>query len=215
MTPLNNWRDSDLSALFDDELLTDEAQNCVAGVAKSETALSHWCDYQDVRAGLQGQALHASSAAFLTGFRERLAQEQAQPQVVMAVPQSKTAAANDAVFRWKLVAGLASCASVAVLAWSLLGQTQAPATAPVLAQAAPPMRGFASPQAIQAVSGFSTVAAQAQAAPATTAQTEQEQVMLRDPALDEFLRAHGSQVGGVIENTAGFMRNATFGGEGL
>ena len=48
-----------------------------------------------------------------------------------------------------------------------------------------------------------------------TPTTEQAQVMLRDPALDEFLRAHGSQVGSVMENTAGFMRNATFGSEGL
>ena len=213
MTPLNDWRDSDLSALFDDELLADEAQKCVAAVAKNQTMLAHWCDYQDVRAGLQGEVMHASSAAFLTGFRERLAQVQTEPELVTAVPQSTKPAANDAVFRWKLVAGLASCASVAVLAWSLMGQTQAPATAPVLAQVAPPMRGFASPQAIQSVSGFSTVAVQT-ASPAANA-TELEQVMLRDPALDEFLRAHGSQVGSVMENTAGFMRNATFGGEGL
>ena len=213
MTPLNNWRDSDLSALFDDELLADEAQNCVAGVAKNQAMLTHWCDYQDVRAGLQGEALHASSAAFLAGFRERLAQvQQAQPEVV-TIPRSAMPAANDAVFRWKLVAGLASCASVAVLAWSLLGQAQAPATA-VLAQTAPPMRGFASPQAIQSVSGFSTVAAQAPGTPVAEV-AEQAQVMLRDPALDEFLRAHGSQAGSVMENTAGFMRNATFGGEGL
>ena len=213
MTPLNDWRDSDLSALFDDELLADEAQNCVAGVAKSQAMLAHWCDYQDVRAGLQGEVMHASSSAFLTGFRERLAQVQTQAEAVMPVPQSVTPAANDAVFRWKLVAGLASCASVAVLAWSLMGQS-APVSAPVLAQAAPPMRGFASPQAIQSVSGFSTVSTQAPGASLADA-TEQSQVMLRDPALDEFLRAHGSQAGSVMENTAGFMRNATFGGEGL
>lgn len=214
MTPLKDWRDSDLSALFDDELLADEAQNCVAGVAKNQTMLTHWCDYQDVRAGLQGEVMHASSSAFLTGFRERLAQEQTQPEAVVTVPQSGMPAANDAVFRWKLVAGLASCASVAVLAWSLIGQSQAPTTAPMLAQSAPPMRGFASPQAIQSVSGFSTVAAQAPGAAVADA-AEQSQVMLRDPALDEFLRAHGSQAGSVMENTAGFMRNATFGGEGL
>ncbi len=214
MTPLNDWRDSDLSALFDDELFADEAKNCVAGVAKSEAMLAHWCDFQDVRAGLQGEVMHASSAAFLSGFRERFAQVQTESEQVMAVPQSTIPAANDAVFRWKLVAGLASCASVAVLAWSLMGQTQAPATGPVLAQAAPPMRGFASPQAIQSVPGFSTVAVQAPVSPVADA-TEQAQVMLRDPALDEFLRAHGSQVGSVMENTAGFMRNATFGSEGL
>ena len=75
------------------------------------------------------------------------------------------------------------------------------------------MRGFASPQAIQSVSGFSTVAAQAPGA--AVADAAEQQVMLRDPALDEFLRAHGSQAGSVMENTAGFMRNATFGGEGL
>ena len=106
MTPLKDWRDSDLSALFDDELLADEAQNCVAGVAKNQTMLTHWCDYQDVRAGLQGEVMHASSSAFLTGFRERLAQEQTQPEAVVTVPQSGMPAANDAVFRWKLVAGL-------------------------------------------------------------------------------------------------------------
>lgn len=214
MTPLNNWRDSDLSALFDDELLADEAQNCVAESANNQAALARWCDYQDVRAGLQGDAGRVSSAAFLAGFRQRLAQEeQVQPQLVMTVPQSSTPAANDAVFRWKLVAGLASCASVAVLAWSLIGQSQAPVSAPVLVQAAPVMRGFASPQAIQSVSGFSSVAAR----PATSVAeaNEQAQVMLRDPALDEFLRAHGSQAGSVMENTAGFMRNATFGGQGL
>ena len=211
MKPHDDWRESELSALFDDELTPDDAERCLN--ANGQALMERWCDYQDVRALLQGTAGGTSSQAFLDTFRARVAE--VKPVTAMqpvAADVADKPVANDSVFRWKLVAGLASCATVAVLAWSVLGQQPA-AVAPTLAQAAP---SFGSPS-LARVQGFARV--QAPAAPVavdTVADAAQREVMLRDPALDEFLRAHGAQAGAMaLENTSGFMRNATYGRDGL
>jgi sigma-E factor negative regulatory protein RseA len=206
-----------LSALFDGELMSDDAERCLQ--KDGEAVVERWCDYQNVRSALQGSfAAGPSSQDFLQGFRTRLAQEQAvQPQPAVVV-QVNRQAANDSVFRWKLVAGLASCATVAVLAWSVVGQrSESPAQAP-LAQAAPAQNfavsTFASPYA--KVQGFARMPAEPVASARSDANAAQREVMLRDPALDEFLRAHGARAGGMaLENTSGFMRNATYGEDGL
>lgn len=202
-----DWRESDLSALFDDELLSDDALRCLQ--KDGEAAVERWCAYQDVRSAMQGR-LRSSSQAFVQEFRARVAQDQtaAQPAVV----QVQRPAANDSVFRWKLVAGLASCATVTVLAWSAVGQRGDSPAQPLLAQT--PASSFAafSSSPYTKVQGF------AQPVAAARAQTNaaQREAMLRDPVLDEFLRAHGARAGGMaLENTSSFMRNATYGEDGL
>lgn len=209
----SDWRESELSALFDDELLADDAARCLQD--GGQALVDRWCEYQDVRSALRAETAGPSSQAFLNDFRARLAQEQAvQPTPVVVVPANRQAA-NDSVFRWKLVAGLASCAAVAVLAWSVMGPAGVPRRGQ-LAQSGPvqslAVSTFASPYA--KVQGFARVPAQQSIA--LSAEAPKGEVMLRDPALDEFLRAHGARAGGMaLENTSGFMRNATYGEDGF
>ena len=93
-------------------------------------------------------------------------------------------AANDAIFRWKLVAGFASLAAVSAIAWNAAGLLT-PVDASQLAQASPSVQQVlvASPQGN----------------------------MVRDARLEELLAAH-KQMGGTsaLQVPAGFLRNATF-----
>ena len=93
-------------------------------------------------------------------------------------------AANDGVFRWKLLAGVATLAAVAAVAWSVAGGGD---------------------------NGFG--AAQIAAAQPEAAASSPSQVMIRDPRLDELLAAH-RQLGGAtaLQAPAGFLRNAIFEG---
>jgi sigma-E factor negative regulatory protein RseA len=119
--------------------------------------------------------------------------ERPMPTLVAGTIRAEAAAANDALFRWRLIAGVAALGLVAVLGWQMgdeagtrlaaLQPVAQPATAPVVAAdsgdpAAPPR-------------------------------------MLRDPQLDALLAAH-KQVGGAsaLQMPSGFLRNATFEGTG-
>ena len=99
-------------------------------------------------------------------------------------------AANDSLFRWKMVAGFASLAAVAAIGWNSFSvlQSEAPQGAQ-LAVVTQPSAGTEQTEL-------------AQAGPA---------VMIRDPRLDELLAAH-KQYGGAsaLQMPAGFLRNATF-----
>jgi sigma-E factor negative regulatory protein RseA len=131
-------------------------------------------------------------SAFLARLQVRLQQEERTPDVgtgVVPLPAPRVAAqpaANDASFRWKLVAGFASLAAMAAVGWTVTG---GPSGAP------------AQPQ-LAAVPAAGTVLAESERG-----------TMIRDARLDEFLAAH-RQLGGAsaLQNPAGFLRNATFEG---
>ena len=98
------------------------------------------------------------------------------------------------MFRWKMVAGFASLAAVAAIGWTSFSQLQ----------------GAGGPGAQLAAS--SPERATAQGAPVVAvADADGQQVMIRDPRLDELLAAH-KQFGSTsaLQMPAGFLRNATF-----
>lgn len=106
------------------------------------------------------------------------------PTVVKPAPL----AANDATFRWKLVAGLSSFGAVAAVAWIFAGS----------AMLTP------DPQLAQGLSGA-----------ATTAGTQRvvvspEGLMVRDARLEELLSAHKQLGGTSLQAPSGFLRNAGF-----
>lgn len=127
---------------------------------------------------------------------ERPAAEVALPYAVPLAPaaQAQGEAANAAVFRWKMVAGLASLAAVGVLGWSGLSGGL---------PAGGETRLAAAPSRLEAPATTTLVSA--------TDPAGEPQVMLRDPRLDELLAAH-RQYGGAsaLQMPAGFLRNATF-----
>ena len=151
-----------------------------------------WHTYHLIGDVLRSGELAAGTlpTTFLSRLQLRLQQEQGLPtatptqqQAEPALPQRE--AANDASFRWKLVAGVASVAAVAAIGWTV-----------VAGLVAKPDQG------------------QLAAAGAGTVITGSERgAMIRDPRLDEFLAAH-RQLGGAsaLQMPAGFLRNATFEG---
>jgi sigma-E factor negative regulatory protein RseA len=188
-----------LSALADGEL--DAAQTVlVVQASKSDARLMQdWASYHAIGEVLRARAGDARSAVNpVPALVPVVALHSDQPLLAHS-------AANDSVFRWKLVAGVAALAAVGSMVWALVGGQSGPAGAQ-LAQ-----RGAVAP----VVAGVSIVAPDTKdnkdAANKDTAGNDTAPVMIRDPRLDELMAAH-KQFGGAsaLQQPAGFLRNATF-----
>lgn len=191
-----------LSAMVDGELQGEEFQQALRWATQAE-GQSAWQLYH-----LVGDVLRSSDLArpanpdFLARLREELATEappytcaDLHPQPVAVVAPAMEAAANASVFRWKMVAGLASLAAVAAVGWTSLAALQVPGV----------------PQGATQLVRAPEPAAAAAAPVVAVADAEGGQVMIRDPRLDELLAAH-KQFGSTsaLQMPAGFLRNATF-----
>lgn len=144
-----------VSALVDGELAGSELADTLEWLAHDAQARQIWSDYhvlgEALRSGEAASGTRDRDAAFMQRLQVSLAQE--APGVVVddainliaITPVStglntlkplKEDAANDAMFRWKLWAGLASLAMVAVIGWQVwLGA--GPPSAPALASVEP------------------------------------------------------------------------------
>ena len=168
----------------------------------------------DVLRGQRSLAGSTSASVFLAGVQARLLSEapakmapsgSVLPSQAMEVAQVRAPAANDAVFRWKLVAGLASLTAVMAASWSVLETAPAgmgPSTAVpqlALAQPAPEDAGV-----VRSVATATSVAA-------PLAINTRQGVLIRDAELEALMAEH-RQHGGVsaLQMPAGFLRNATF-----
>ena len=202
-----------LSALMDGQLQGDEWLQALHSAEQPEGRAT-WLAYHVVGDALRSTELAAhgaSSSAFLARFQQRLAQEQPLPAATLqdaalqqvvpakadsALPQS----ANASVFRWKMLAGLASLAVVASVGWNSFDRLQQQGTSGQ--QLAAAGTGAARPAPAQVPVQQAAAGAEASSSSAT---------MLRDPRLDELLAAH-RQFGSTtaLQMPAGFLRNATF-----
>lgn len=201
-----------ISALADGELSADEFDQTVTRLGDSEEDRLNWLAYHVTRDVMRGGPSLASGAetAFMQRLKQSLAQESprevisssiemiatsAYPVRAGSLNDSKFEAANDAHFRWKWVAGLASVVMVSLVGWQAAGSLIGSPEGAQLAQGAPvvaPAVLVAAPAAMPAID-----------AP----------VMLRDPQLDALMAAH-RQFGGAsaLQMPTGFLRNATFDG---
>lgn len=214
---MNNesWRQRELiSALADGQLRGVDFAKAVELAATEPDARETWHAYHvvgDVMRSAQSMDFVRGddSPAFLARFQSRLeeemrasgpnatsAQSVVSANLIANQPYSagtsmqkgaEMASANDANFRWKLVAGIASLAAVAALGWAVMGNSLDPAPSPQLAQA----NNLQAPETLP----------------------QPPQVMIRDPHLDALLAAH-KQFGGTsaLQMPSGFLRNATFEG---
>lgn len=209
---------SALSALADGELHADEEwAQCLKSPAEDDAAwTAQWASYHVIGEVLRGSPdvlTVQAPADFLAGVRERLAAEEARPLPTAVAPplaispvagHVRAPAANDAVFRWKMVAGFASMAAVMAVSWTLLG------TAPGGAASVAPGGQMAS------LDNPSTLA-QPPAAVLTPPPTQEvlvstpQGMVIRDAQLEERLAEH-RQYGGMsaLQMPAGFLRNATY-----
>ena len=200
-----------LSALADGELEGAELADALAYAGRDE-AMADWQLYH-----LVGDVLRSSELAqpVDTGFMNRLRTELAkeplpvrvqEPVQVAVVAPAAEAAATAAVFRWTMAAGCAARAAVAAIGWSSLSSLQGgmPGQGPAgaqLAQQSPELRQANTP----------AISASPTAPVVAVADADGQQVMIRDPRLDELLAAH-KQFGSTsaLQMPAGFLRNATF-----
>jgi sigma-E factor negative regulatory protein RseA len=184
-TQPNHLPAESLSALVDGELAVPIDLNDLDASIDAE-----WNAYQTIGEVIRAPrsdasvAIYGADPAFLQRLTQRLDKEKIQPPLALApgrVTKHQAAAANDATFRWKLVAGLASFGAVAAVGWSLVG---APVAAPEqLARTAPATElVVASPQGL----------------------------MVRDARLEELLSAHKQLGGTSLQAPSGFLRHAGF-----
>ena len=111
-------------------------------------------------------------------------------------------AANDPEFRWKIVAGFASLAAVAAVAWSVVGGNGLLPDQGVVLAAAPVNRG--SVPSVGATTQFLA------SAPEPVWVSTPQGVVLRDPRMEELMRTHRQSGGGpALQVPAGFLRAAT------
>lgn len=203
-----------ISALADGQLQGDafaDAMHCV----DDDDGMATWQLYHMVgdvlRSSDMARSSGSSSNPLLARLREQIAQEAPVPRPQLPEPalgvvaQAQAPAANASVFRWKMVAGVASLAAVAAIGWSTVGLLQGGDGVAPGAQMASSGAGavFQAAQVPQAVPSSGPMVA--------VADSEGQQVMIRDPRLDELLAAH-KQFGSTsaLQMPAGFLRNATF-----
>lgn len=189
-----------LSALVDGEIGVAELDTVLQAMAEDDGYAATCLRYHQIGDLIRGAAPShgASPSTFVSGVRARLQAEQLQP--TPAAPQRVVVeAANDAVFRWKLVAGLASVAAVMAVGWSLLGRVPGAAS------------DVSGQQLAQRAPGAGAVMTVAGTAPsgAVVVNTPQGPV-IRDARLEELLADH-RQYGGMsaLQMPAGFLRDAT------
>ena len=199
---LGEVRSEQLSALADGQLQGDEFAAALAWAAEDE-GRDTWEVYHLVGDVLRSSDLaRPANLAFLSRLRDELAKE-APPQSPQApveldqrdhIAAHLPEAANASVFRWKMVAGFASLAAVAAIGWTSFSQLQGAGGPGAQLAASSPERSTAQGAPVVAV-----------------ADADGQQVMIRDPRLDELLAAH-KQFGSTsaLQMPAGFLRNATF-----
>jgi sigma-E factor negative regulatory protein RseA len=180
-----------ISALADGQLHGEAFARGVELATTDAAAREAWHAYH-----LIGDVLRTGELArcappeqFLGRLQERLRGEQVVTITnVQPVARAPRDAANDGVFRWKVVAGVASVAAVSAFAWTVIAGVPRPDAGQLAAAPVPPPAG-------------------------TVLTGTSRGVMIRDPRLDEFLAAH-RQLGGAAVAPAGYLRNATFDGQG-
>lgn len=187
-----------LSALADGELDMVQASSLVQASRADASLMETWASYHAIGQALRGHASDAARVHKKMGVTKATAIRSSLEVPVSLSPVQQESlphmAANDSVFRWKLLAGVAAFAAVGSIVWALVGTQGNPTDALLAQRAAPvPAVGATAPAPIESVP--------AEATP----------VMLRDPRLDELLAAH-KQFGGAsaLQQPAGFLRNATF-----
>ena len=194
-----------ISDLMDGQLEGADFAQTVQHLNESAVARRTWCTYHVVGDVLRSPDLaHNADLAFLSRLRPRLDAEFSAGAPAPAVGGSAAPvsvaiepAANDANFRWKWMAGVASVVAVASIGWNVLNFGGHGVDSTTLASTT-----LSAPQATTA---GQTVATASFAA----VQGDARAVMLRDPRLDQLLQAH-RQWGGQSVMPAGFLRNATY-----
>ncbi|MGE0100070.1 MAG: sigma-E factor negative regulatory protein [Hydrogenophaga sp.] len=211
-----------LSALVDGELDASGLRSLLEEVEVQPQSLGSWHAYQvigEVLRGSSGVVCAQAPGDFLAGVRERLKSEVAldvAPPVVARVAPAPASAANDPVFRWKILAGFASLAAVMAVSWGVIGGASQGAGG----QVGPQLASSASPASV--APGVAGPPVAVPVASTTPSPPSNELVvntgqgpLIRDARLEELLAEH-RQHGGMsaLQMPTGFIRGATYDASG-
>ena len=196
-----------INDLADGQLQGDVFANAMSLLNNSNDARDVWHRLHVVGDVMRSNELANchSDSAFLQRMKLSLQQEPAIQAVSASTLQTthvKTSA-NDSVFIWKSVAGLASLVGVVAVSWSLLNGAINGGTGSGAELASTPTQTNQAPLAVvasdTAVAGVGSGAASGRGE------------MLRDAQLDAMIAAH-KQLGGysALQAPSGFLRHATF-----
>ena len=173
-----------ISALADGQLHGEALARGVELATTDAAAREAWHAYHLIGDVLRSSDLAQGSHSGV--FVERIQVRLRRESIAVGPGVSRAPAANENNFRWKLVAGVASLAAVAAIAWTAID-----------------------------VSTAKPEGAQLAAVPPGTVLAKSERgVMIRDPRLDELMATHRQLGGAALVAPAGFLRNATFDGQG-
>jgi sigma-E factor negative regulatory protein RseA len=204
-----NLTQEQISALVDGELDGPQADALLALLARSKDR-TDWEIYHQI-----GDALRSDEAtpALSPDFSERLfARLDAEPvilapipqQTIVAAPAPVTSTSSSSKNRLKrfAVPGMAAAAAVATVAFLTTPQLMVASrtTTPTVLAAVPSALTKAGLESAPVAVPVATVA---------TLATEPEEVMLRDPRIDDYLFAH-QRFSSSVYSTAQFARSATF-----
>ena len=192
-----------LSALADGEATMAELDALLGSSVASAGLHDRWHSYQVTGEVLRGNVSLSSTRspqAFLAGVMAGLPETVSMPltlEKVSSVVHMRAPAANDAVIRWKLLAGAASVAAVVAVSWSVLR------TSPGAADGGP----VAGPQ----LAAVEPVVQSPLAVSEPVAVKTEQGTLIRDARLEQLLAEH-RQFGGAsaLQTPAGFLRNATY-----
>ena len=204
-----------VSALADGQLQGQEFSRAVEALCTQDELRERWQTWHLVGDVLrEGRHLPCTDTArFVATLSQRLAAEPLPSRPAVAVTTVRPAgggaeAANAPVFRWKLIAGVASVVAAAAIGWNWIGMGGGlPKGAQLAQQQQPAAPGGASALLATSGTGTSTIVPTR----VVIGNGAAPQVMLRDARLDQMLAAH-QQAGGASQMPSGFLRNATFEG---
>lgn len=228
MNPMHNDPDSiedtrlsALSALVDGEVLSQELDDVLASMDESDFPYEQWSGYQVIGDVLRQSAPAASTRSprvFLAGIQAELQKqpgmdspEQGQQQhAASRAPGKRMTAANDPVFRWKMVAGLASLAAVMAVSWTQLQNATEPGAGSTGSQWAQREMPFALASVDSEAARTLATSLPQTPAESVIVNTPQGSVV-RDPQLEALMDQH-RQHGGMtaLQMPTGFLRNATY-----
>ncbi|OUM03050.1 sigma-E factor negative regulatory protein [Variovorax sp. JS1663] len=204
-----------VSALADGHLRAEDVAQVIETICRDDDLRATWHAYHLVGDVLRSGVHSACSdtSQFLSRLQQRMAAEPSRPaalapEIAPSVAH-RSEAANEPVFRWKLVAGVASLAAAAAIGWNWVGGLSSQPAAAQLAQQQPQQVQDAG--SVLAASNSSSQGPRALTPMRVVVGNGNPQVMLRDPRLDQLLEAH-QQAGGASQMPSGFLRNATFDG---
>ena len=192
-----------LSALVDGEATMAELDALLGSNVESTGLHDRWHHYHVTGEVLRGNLSLSSvrsSQDFLAGVMAGLPKAAPMPSMlekISSVAHVRAPAANDAAFRWKLLAGAASVAAVMAVSWSVLRTSPGAVDDGTVAGA-------------QLAAVEPVVQSPLAVSEPVAVKTEQG-TLIRDARLEQLLAEH-RQFGGAsaLQTPAGFLRNATY-----